>query len=244
LGKKIKKRTPRLRGSPIQEVSSPRRTESSPSRRSPRRTNSPQSGNEGIFGQINVSPNDQSRDSQTDHDVASDSVLPGLVAHDNENVEVQLAQPDFESLEPYSVLGVPEQATSRLIKKTYFQLSRQYHPDRLTSLPNQQDAHTTFTAISNAYEVLKDPEKRREYDLLRSLHTDIFNDVFNVDIEDSESEEEQSPLSASKPPPVNNPEDKLHSSSASNSKTSMDDTSGHHNDAGKKSCCYSCFIIK
>ena len=161
-------------------------------------------------------------------------VLPGLVADNNENVEVQLAQPDFESSDPYSVLGVSEQATIRQIRRTYLKLSKQYHPDRLPSLPNQQDAHTTFTAIANAYEVLKDPEKRREYDLLRSLHTDISNDVFNVDVEDSGSEEEQSPLSASKPPPVNDPEDKLHSSSVSNSKTSMDDSSGHPNDAGKK----------
>ena len=137
VGKKNKKRMPRQRGSPSQEVSPPRQMESPPSRRSPRRTNSPQSGNEGNFGKINVSPNDQSRDSQADHDVSSDSVLPGLVADDNENVEVQLAQPDFESSDPYSVLGVPKQATIRLIKKTYFKLSKQYHPDRLTSLPNQ-----------------------------------------------------------------------------------------------------------
>jgi len=191
VGKKNKKRTPRLRGSPIQEVSSPRQMESSPSRHSPRRTNSPQSGNKGIFSKINVSPNDQSRDSQADHDVASDSVLPGLVADDNENVEVQLAQPDFESLDPYSVLGVPKQATIHLIKKTYFKLSKQYHPDRLTSLPNQQDAHTTFTAIANAYEFLMDHDKRREYDYQRSLHTDIINDVFNVDVEDSGSVEEK-----------------------------------------------------
>ena len=102
-----------------------------------------------------------------------------------------MAQPDFESSDPYSVLGVPKQATFCLIKKTYFKLSRQYHPDHLTSLPNQQDAHTTFTAIANAYEVLKDPEKRREYDILRSLHTDIINDVFHVDVEDSGSEEEK-----------------------------------------------------
>jgi len=231
VGKKKKNTTPSQRGLPIQEVSTP----SSPSRRSPRRTNSLQSGNEWNFGNINVSPNDQSRDSQADHEVASDLVRPGgLGAEDNEDVEVQLAQPDFDSSDPYSVLGVPEQASFLQIKKTYFKLSKQYHPDRLTSLPNQQDAHTTFTAIANAYEVLKDPEKRREYDLLRSLHTDISNDVFNVDVEDSGSEEEQSPLSASKPPPVNDPEDKLHSSSASNSKTSMDDSSGHPNDAGKK----------
>jgi len=73
---------------------------------------------------------------------------------------------------------------------TYHKLSKQYHPDRLPSLPNQQDVHTMFAAIANAYEVLKDPDKRREYDYQRSLHTDIINDVFNVDVEDSESEEE------------------------------------------------------
>ncbi len=81
---------------------------------------------------------------------------------------------------------------------------------------------------------MKDPDKRREYDYQRSLHTNIINDVFNVDVEDSGREEEQSPLSASKPPPVNDPEDKLHSSTVSNSKTSMDYSSGHPNDAGKK----------
>ena len=236
--------------------------------------------------------------------MASDLIRPGLVAEDNEDVEVQLAKPDFNSSDPYSVLGVPEQATIRQIKMTYHKLSKQYHPDRLPSLPNQQDAHTTFAAIANAYEVLKDPDKRREYDLIRSSRADMINAAVNVDDADSGSEEEkvfgkcdwshivpcnlpnlkplkctfdgcnnlvhhlcqiafeqrercdetmslkcclhhpQSPLRASKPPPVNDPEDELHSSSASNSKTSMADSSGHPNDAGKKSCCYSCFIIK
>jgi len=95
-------------------------------------------------------PNDQSRDSQADHDIASGLVVPGLVAEDNEDVDVQLAQPDFDSSDTYSVLGVPKQATIHQIKMTYHKLSLQYHPDRLPSLPNQQDAHTTFAAIANA----------------------------------------------------------------------------------------------
>ncbi len=106
--------------------------------------------------------------------MASDLVRPGgLGAEDNEDVEVQLAKPDFNSSDPYSVLGVSEQATIRQIRTTYHKLSLQYHPDRLPSLPNQQDAHTTFAAIANAYKVLKDPDKRREYDFQRSLHTVI-----------------------------------------------------------------------
>jgi len=104
----------------------------------------------------------------------------------------QFAQPDFDSLDPYSVLGVPEQATNCQIKKTFHKLSKQYHPGRLPSLPNQQDAHTTFTLISNAYKLLMDPDKRRKHDLtLRSIHTVINNTTNNVDDEDSGSEEEK-----------------------------------------------------
>jgi hypothetical protein len=129
-----------------------------------RRTNSPQAGNEGDFGNINVSPNDQSLYSQANHDVASDLVVPGLVAdhfeNDNKDVTVQLAQPDFESMDPYSVLGVSQHSTNLQIKKTFHKLSKQYHPDRLTLLPNQQDAHNIFTLISNAYEFLMDPDKK------------------------------------------------------------------------------------
>jgi DnaJ-class molecular chaperone len=76
-------------------------------------------------------------------------------------VTEQLAQPDFDSLDPYEVLGVPEQATNCQIKKTFHKLSKEYHPDRFTLVPNQQGAHIKFTKISNAYEVLMDPDKRR-----------------------------------------------------------------------------------
>ncbi len=98
------------------------------------------------FDDFNDSPNVLSRDSQANQDDTSDSVIPGLVADNDENVELQLADPDFNSSDPYSVLGVPEQATVHQIKKTYHKLSKQYHPAHLPSLLNQQDAHTTFTA--------------------------------------------------------------------------------------------------
>ena len=78
--------------------------ESPLTRRSPWQTNSPQAGNEGDFGNINVSPNDQSIESQANLDVGSDLVEPGLVAdhfeNDNKIVTEQSAEPDFESLDP------------------------------------------------------------------------------------------------------------------------------------------------
>ncbi len=212
VGRTKKRAPPKKRGSPNQDVSPPRQRESPLTRRSPRQTNSPQASNKGDFGNINVSPaNDQSLESQANLDVGSDLVEPGSVAdhfeNDNENVTQQLAEPDFESLDPYSVLGVPERATTRQIKHAFHKLSKQYHPDRLPSLPNQQDTHTTFTSISNAYEILGDPDKRSEHDLtLLAFHTASNNAPNHDDHEDSLNQDDPE-------------EDKLHSSTASNSKT-------------------------
>jgi molecular chaperone DnaJ len=61
----------------------------------------------------------------------------------------------------YEVLGVGRQAAADEVKKAYRRLAMQYHPDR-----NQGDkaAETKFKEISEAYEVLSDTEKRRQYD--------------------------------------------------------------------------------
>ena len=61
----------------------------------------------------------------------------------------------------YSILGVGKQATQEEIKKVFRKLARKYHPD-----VNPGDAAATekFKEISEAYEVLSDPEKRRKYD--------------------------------------------------------------------------------
>src|SRR5207249_12224197 len=62
----------------------------------------------------------------------------------------------------YDVLGVTRDATDDEIKKAYRRLARQYHPDA-----NQGDpaAEARFKEISVAYETLRDPEKRRRYDI-------------------------------------------------------------------------------
>lgn len=60
------------------------------------------------------------------------------------------------------MLGLAPSATAEEIKRTYKKLARKYHPD----VSEEPDAQRKFQEVSEAYEVLKDKEKRAEYDEL------------------------------------------------------------------------------
>ncbi len=64
----------------------------------------------------------------------------------------------------YKILGVVRTATAEDIKKSYRRLARKYHPD----VSKEKDAEERFKEVQEAYEVLKDPEKRAAYDQLGS----------------------------------------------------------------------------
>lgn len=64
----------------------------------------------------------------------------------------------------YKILGVARAATAEDIKKSYRRLARKYHPD----VSKEKDAEQKFKELQEAYEVLKDPEKRAAYDQLGS----------------------------------------------------------------------------
>jgi molecular chaperone DnaJ len=73
---------------------------------------------------------------------------------------------DYLEKDYYKVLGVPKDAPAADVKKAYRKLARKYHPDA-----NKGDAaaEEKFKEISEAYDVLSDEKRRKEYDEARSL---------------------------------------------------------------------------
>lgn len=78
----------------------------------------------------------------------------------------------------YGILGVPRNATDGEIKKAYRKLAMQYHPDRNPG--KEKWANEKFKEINEAYGVLGDPQKRKQYDQFGTVGNigDIFGSSF------------------------------------------------------------------
>lgn len=77
-----------------------------------------------------------------------------------------MATQEYFEKDYYAELGVPKTATAAEIKKAYRKLARDLHPDKN---PGNAEAEDKFKAVSEAYDVLADDAKRKEYDETRDL---------------------------------------------------------------------------
>ncbi len=77
-----------------------------------------------------------------------------------------MSQKDWIEKDYYKALGVPKTATQAEIKKAFRALAKKHHPD---SNENDAKAEARFKEVSEAYDVLSDETKRKEYDEARTL---------------------------------------------------------------------------
>ena len=68
----------------------------------------------------------------------------------------------------YEVLGVDKNADEATIKKAYRALAKKYHPDMN---PGDKEAEKKFKEASEAYAILSDPEKKKQYDQFGHAHS-------------------------------------------------------------------------
>jgi len=64
----------------------------------------------------------------------------------------------------YSILGIDKQAPEREIKRAYYELARDLHPDRAKTPEDSKVNAERLAVISKAYNALKDPTRKAEYD--------------------------------------------------------------------------------
>lgn len=82
---------------------------------------------------------------------------------------------DVNHKDYYNILGVDRNASQKSIKESYRKLALKYHPDRNLGDPK---ANEKMKSLNEAYAVLSDTSKRKEYDLLRSRYGSSAHDRF------------------------------------------------------------------
>ena len=86
-----------------------------------------------------------------------------------------------ETKDLYAILGVLPDAEPEVIRAVYLALAKKYHPDSSGSAESEEK----FKEINAAYEILSDPEQRREYDATRPNEEDATGQ-YEPDVDDED----------------------------------------------------------
>lgn len=81
----------------------------------------------------------------------------------------------------YMVLGVSRDASLKDIKKAYHELAKRYHPDRHLEAALKDELNIIFSKITEAYHVLKDKERRQDYDLSLTSKKEVSEDAIRAE---------------------------------------------------------------
>jgi tetratricopeptide (TPR) repeat protein len=105
---------------------------------------------EGVV-QIDISPEEVTEEQKTS---------PGLLKKIEDMYKL------YESLDYYEVLGVKAHSPDAEIRRAFYRLAKEFHPDRHFSLKDDVKGklHSLFSYITNAYSTLSNPQKRQQYD--------------------------------------------------------------------------------
>lgn len=98
----------------------------------------------------------------------------------------------MKELNYYEILEIKENASAEVIKAAYKALAKKYHPD--TRSKSNYDSQKTMADINEAYEVLSDENKRREYDFKRRTHNEAKSEQYqyNDTVSDGDKKESSS----------------------------------------------------
>ena len=86
--------------------------------------------------------------------------------------EIENIYDKYERLGYYSILGVKKYASISEIKKAYYRIAKRYHPDmhfHLTEVSLKKKLSEIFSYICDAYAILSNPQKRKEYDEINTI---------------------------------------------------------------------------
>jgi diphthamide biosynthesis protein 4 len=95
-----------------------------------------------------------------------------------------------EDLTHYEVLDVNSSASLEQIRQRYYQLARKFHPDKQIDLPEQLEAQADqqFLRIQQAWEILREPASRKQYDgttELRYMYMNISILIYQIHMQKS-----------------------------------------------------------